>query len=275
MVYVDLHVHSTFSDGTLTPVQIVRIARKKGISILSLTDHDTVDGLPEFLSSCRHEGLIPLSGVELSANFPGTMHILGYRIDHRDPTLAESLENLRKHRNERNLKIFEKLVDSGMDLDFQEILDEAGGNVVARPHFARVLVKKKYAKTISHAFNTYLAHGCPAYVPRVRLDPRECIELIHHAGGVAVLAHPWQTTTDPQELETILEELRSYGLWGMECVYSGYSADQVMSLLKMALRLKLFSTAGTDFHGDNRQKIDLGMRVSEGLIPWARLGIRL
>ncbi|MBN1332137.1 MAG: PHP domain-containing protein [Synergistales bacterium] len=274
MIIVDLHTHSTFSDGTLTPLQLVKRAKKKRLTLLSLTDHDTVDGLPEFLSSCRKEGIKGLTGVELSADFPGTMHILGYRIDYKDPILSERLFELRKHRDERNRRIYEKLVAAGLQLDFREIEEEAGGNVVARPHFARVLVRKGYSPDISSAFRKFLARGSLAYVPRVRLSPKESIELILHAGGLPVLAHPLQTS-EGEELAGILEELKGYGLWGMECIYTGYTSQQVMANMKLAAGIKLFCTAGTDFHGDNRQGIDLGIRVSENLLPWARMGVDL
>ncbi|HPI97369.1 MAG TPA: PHP domain-containing protein [Synergistales bacterium] len=273
MFIVDLHTHSTFSDGTLTPLQLVKRAKKKRVNLLSLTDHDTVDGLPEFLECCRKEGVKGLTGVELSAEFPTTMHILGYRIDYMNPHLSERLIELRKHRDERNRRIYEKLLAAGLKLDFQEIEEESGGNVVARPHFARVLVRKGYSPDLSTAFRKFLARGALAYVPRVRLSPRESIQLILHAGGLPVLAHPLQTSEREEELASILEELKGYGLWGMECIYSGYSSQQVMSNMKLAAGMNLFCTAGTDFHGENRHEVDLGIRVAEDLLPWARMGV--
>jgi len=275
MIKIDLHTHSTFSDGTLSPASLVKKARMKGITVLSLTDHDTIDGMGEFMKACRFCGIKCLTGVELSAEFPSTLHILGYRIDPDNAVLKGSLEQIRKYRNERNVKIHGKLEESGLEIGYEDIVAEAEGSVLARPHFARALVKKGYSRDIPSAFRDYLAKGAIAYVPRHRLSPSDCINLILEAGGLPVLAHPSQTTLDLSRLEDIVNELAGYGLWGIECIYSGYNSEQIFSYMKIAKKYSLRCTAGSDYHGQSRAGIQPGISVSEHFLPWARLGITL
>ncbi len=275
MIKIDLHTHSTFSDGTLSPASLVKKARMKGITVLSLTDHDTIDGMGEFMKACRSCGIKCLTGVELSAEFPSTLHILGYRIDPDNAVLKSTLEQIRTYRNERNVKIHGKLEESGLAIGYEEIVAEAGGSVLARPHFARALVKKGYSRDISSAFRDYLAKGAIAYVPRHRLSPSDCINLIIEAGGLPVLAHPSQTTLDLSRLEDIVNDLAGYGLWGIECIYSGHNSEQIFSYMKIAKKCSLRCTAGSDYHGQNRSGIQPGISVSEHFLPWARLGITL
>ncbi len=275
MMVIDLHTHSTYSDGTLSPLQLVIRAKKKKISVLSLTDHDTLDGLNDFSRACIKHGIKGIRGVELSARYPSTLHILGYRIGKDTSALEEKLAALRCHRNERNRIILEKLLQKGIKISYEELLREAGGDVIARPHFARILVRKGYSRNMHAAFMEYLARGASAYVDRVKLSPRECIDAITQSGGLPVLAHPSQTTLDEESLLSILAELKEMGLWGMECVYPGYSSQAILRYLQVASRMDLFPTAGTDFHGNNRQGTDLGMLVRDDFLPWARLNVTL
>lgn len=275
MMVIDLHTHSTYSDGTLSPLQLVIRAKKKKISVLSLTDHDTLDGLNDFSRACTKNGVKGIRGVELSASYPSTLHILGYRIGKDPSVLEEKLAALRGHRNERNRIILEKLLQKGIKISYEELLREAGGDVIARPHFARILVRKGYSRNLHEAFIEYLARGASAYVDRVKLSPRECIDAITQSGGLPVLAHPSQTTLDEESLLSILAELKEMGLWGMECVYPGYSSQAIVRYLQVASRMDLFPTAGTDFHGNNRQGTDLGMLVRDDFLPWARLNVTL
>ena len=275
MIRIDLHMHSLYSDGTSTVEELVSLARQKRVSVISLTDHDTVEGVSPFLASCKRNGVQGISGVELSAKSPYTLHLLGYRFDPRESVLLRALESIRQDRDVRNVQVCEKLVALGFHVSFQEVQNEALGGVVARPHFARVLVRKGIVPDIRSAFDRYLGDGRPAYVPRETLSAQECIALIRGAGGLAVLAHPYLTGLGEDEMEELLRELVGYGLWGMECISSHHDAGQIYRLLALADKLHLYPTAGSDYHGGNRQGAGLGVVVSEEFLPWARLGVHL
>lgn len=270
-----MHVHSTFSDGTYSVKALAAAARKRRLSLLSLTDHDTTAGLPSFRAACEEEGLAWLNGIELSAEAPYTLHILGFRFDAADAALNGRLEYVRRMRDERNEKICANLRKLGFDISVEEARGLSGGEVVARPHLARLMVKKGFAGTYAEAFARYIGDGGSAYVPRVRLSPEECVSLITAAGGLPVLAHPYQTGLADEELEKLTARLKDAGLWGIEAVYSNHSAEQIYSYLALAQKFGLYPTAGSDFHGGNSPGIDLGMPVSEDFLPWARLGVKI
>lgn len=271
MVLVDLHTHSSFSDGTLSPSALVHLACEKRLEVLSLTDHDTTEGLPEFMEACSRGGLIGIPGVELSAEAPYTLHILGYNFVPGSGYLEEKLSFIRKKRTERNARMCQELTALGIPVSLEEVRKESGGSVIARPHFARVLVRKGLVPDIRTAFRDYLGDGAPGVVPKVRLSPRQCIEAIRSAGGVAVLAHPIQTGLDEEALEALLCQLREWGLWGLECISSHHDSGTIFRCLKMASRLDLHPTAGSDFHGGNRPEVDLGVPVSDSFFSPALL----
>ena len=275
MIRIDLHLHSLHSDGTSSVEELVSLARQKRVSVLSLTDHDTAEGILPFLTSCKRNGVQGISGIELSARSPYTLHILGYRFDPQEPELLRALERVRQDRDVRNVQMCEKLTALGVSVSFQEVQDEALGGVIARPHFARVLVRKGVVPDVRSAFDRYLGDGRPGYVSRETLSARECIALIKGAGGLAVMAHPYLTGLNEDELEVLLRELIGHGLWGMECVSSHHDAGQIYRLLALADKLNLYPTAGSDYHGGNRQTAGLGVVVSEEFLPWARLGVHL
>ncbi len=275
MILIDLHTHSTCSDGTLKPDTLVRAAKSRKVSVLSLTDHDTTEGVPAFLAACRHTGVKGISGIELSAEAPYTLHILGYNIEPGNGPLEKSLEALREHRKDRNKAICERLRDLGLDVTLEEVEAEAAGDVVARPHMARVLIRKGYVQDMAGAFRNYLGDEAAAYMPRIRLSAEECIKLIRQSGGVAVLAHPGQTGLEEPDLKRLLGELKEKGLWGLECLSSHHRYEEIYRYLKLTSLMGLFTTAGTDFHGGNRPGIQLGIPVSEDFLPWARLGVQL
>ena len=285
MIRIDLHLHSTFSDGSMTPEALVAHGRSKGVAVMSLTDHDTIDGLPSFMAACARWNMAGIPGIELSADHSRTVHILGYRLDLRRVGGASSasgqsgmkkmLEEVRRGRDERNAAMCENLRTMGLDISLDEVALESGGDVVARPHMARVLVRKGYAQDIVSAFARYLNTSSPAYVERYRLSPEACIRMISDAGGLAVLAHPAQTTGDISELREIVRMLKDAGLWGLECVSSRASAEQIFRYLSLAEEFSLFPTAGNDFHGANRPSAMMGVAVAEDFLPWARLGVSL
>ena len=175
MILIDMHTHSTFSDGTFTPERLASAARKRGLSLLALTDHDTTSGLSDFMNACAKEGVHGLCGVELSADADFTLHILGYRFKLGDAGMERQLDRIRKMRDDRNVQICEKLQAMYVDISIEEVTAAAGGEVVARPHFARLLTEKGYAGNIREAFDLFLKRGAPGYVSRERLSPEECI----------------------------------------------------------------------------------------------------
>lgn len=275
MLVVDLHCHSKFSDGTFSPEALVRRAARRHVSVLGLTDHDTTAGLVRFMAACKKEGIQGIEGVELSAEAPYTLHIMGYRIDSSSRGLQDRLERLRESRRKRNALMVEKLVSLGLVLSIGEVEAESGGEVVARPHIARVMVKKGFVPDIASAFRRYIGRGGPAYVASSRLSPGECLRAIQEAGGVSVLGHPGLMGLDEKDLFSLLERLKELGLWGLECISGHHGSGEIYYWMRVASRFGLFPTAGSDFHGIDRPGMDLGVAVNEGLLPWARLGVNI
>lgn len=273
MIRIDLHAHSTCSDGTYSPTELARLAKRSGVSVMALTDHDTVAGVVEFARACGDLGVRAVSGIEISANAPVTTHILGYRM--RDLGVVDrEMRRIVSQRDERNVKMCAKLREQGVEVDIEEVRAEAGGRVVGRPHFAAVMIRKGYVRDAREAFDRYISSKGTAYVPRESLPPRGCIELIAEAGGVSVLAHPSQTHLDGPALDEMLSELKSFGLWGLECISSHCTAAEALGFLETAARHGLHTTAGSDFHGRARA-VSLGVQVTESFLPWGRLGVSL
>lgn len=272
MPRIDLHLHSTWSDGTLTPDELVQRARTRGVSVMALCDHDTMDGIPSFLASCRRHNIRGIAGIELSAQYPREMHILGYGLRPSE-AFERFLENIRRGREERNKAMCAKLRALGVQITMEDLAREAGSELIARPHMARIMVGKGYVPDTKAAYIRYIGFSSPAYVERYRPSPRECIEAIRCTGGVAVLAHPFHTADRADEIATVLVGLKKFGLWGVECLSSHHSAEQSFQLLSAAKKLGLYTTAGSDFHEEG--VLDIGVDVSEDFLPWARLGVAL
>lgn len=275
MITIDMHVHSTYSDGTSTVEEIAREAKKRGLALISLTDHDTTAGIAPFMEACKHYGVNALSGIELSADADFMLHIIGYRIDSNRTELELALDEIRLHRDERNIQICEKLQKLGMDIRIEEVRALSKGQVVARPHIATLMLRRGYAANRAQAFAKYLGRGGSAYVARKRLSAEKCIELIKNAGGLAVIAHPLQTGLDDDDLRKLLIRLKDAGLWGIESIYSGNEPVETYKCLSWAKEFGLYSTAGSDFHGSVRPSATLGKLVTEDFLPWARLGISI
>ncbi|MDR2179970.1 MAG: PHP domain-containing protein [Synergistaceae bacterium] len=271
MLKIDLHLHSSCSDGVLSPGDLVRELRAKRVSIASLTDHDTLDGVKLFLARCRKASIKGVSGVELSAAHDGVLHILGYRFNTENEAFISALTQNRKARDARNVLICEKLRDLGFDISLEEVKSCAGADSVGRPHIARVLWSKGYVPNLKAAFDRYLKRGAEAYFPRTLLSAEECIRLIREAGGLAVLAHPRQTTPDLGDLPPLLSRLKNSGLWGLECWSSGNSNVEIYRCLEIADSFCLAPTAGSDFHGNGHSSSSVGVTVREDLLPWSHL----
>jgi predicted metal-dependent phosphoesterase TrpH len=245
--------------------------RAKKVVVASLTDHDTIDGVKDFLTQCRKVSIKAVPGVELSAAYDGVLHILGYRFDAENETLLSALEQNRRGREVRNVLICEKLRALGFDITLEEAASYAGADVVGRPHIAMALWNKGYVPNVKAAFDRYLKRGAEAYVPRTLLSPEECIRLIREAGGLAVLAHPRQTAPDLDDLLPVLSRLKSNGLWGLECWSSGNDTTEIYRCLEIAASFSLAPTAGSDFHGNGHSSASVGVMVREDLLPWSHL----
>jgi len=260
--FVDLHCHSTASDGTLAPRDVVRLAKKSNLTALALTDHDTVAGCADAADEARKIGVDFLCGIEISAEYPhpGTMHILGYGVDPDSPQLKNLTETLIAGRDNRNPRIVAKLNEMGVAVTMKEWEDEAKGVVLGRPHLAAVLVRKGYVSSIKQAFDKYIGQGAPAYFDNERLTPKQAIERISAARGLAVLAHPIQLrTSNDAQLEQTVKNLADLGLAGIETIHSDHDASWVEKCTRIAEKFNLLKTGGSDFHGSNKPNIELGV----------------
>jgi 3',5'-nucleoside bisphosphate phosphatase len=247
MAGVDLHVHSAASDGRYTPAEIVRMAVTAGLTVIALTDHDTIDGVVPAKEAARgFPALTLIPGVELSTDVPsGEVHVLGYFINYTDQEFKDSLERMRNSRANRADKMVAKLKELGCDIELERVKEIAGNGALGRAHVAQALLEKGYISSFRDAFSKYIGHGCPAYVVREKLTPAEAVKLVLKANGLPVLAHPY-TALNPEE---VIKELKTVGLVGMEVYYAGYLPSEMNILLNMAEKYELIPTGGTDYHG--------------------------
>lgn len=258
---VDLHTHSTASDGTLTPAQLAEYAKEKGLKAIALTDHDTADGVREFSESCNRLGIEPVAGVEISARYRCEMHIVGLFVDVNSMDFCSKLRELKNARLIRNEKMLKLIEEHGMPISTEALLSQKEDctlESIGRPHMARAMVERGYVRDIGEAFEKYLGQGESCYVKRITYSPEESIRLIKQAGGLAVLAHPIYITEDKDTLSDILKELKDYGLDGVECYYSTYTKEFSELCLNLCSELDLLPSGGSDFHGGNKKDIDLG-----------------
>lgn len=259
---IDLHCHSTASDGTLSPRAVVELAKQSGLSALSLTDHDTIAGIGPAALAATEMGLDFLPGIEISAEYPrpGTLHMLGYGVDPNSPILRDLTGKLLDARGDRNPLIVKRLNELNVAVSMQEWTAEARGGVLGRPQLAAILVRKGYVSSIKQAFDKYLGEGGLAYFDKERLTSRRAIEMIRQSGGVAVLAHPVQLRKENfAQVETALKQLVDEGLAGVEVIHSDHDDLTVRELDRLADRYKLLKTGGSDFHGSNKPTIGLGI----------------
>ncbi|MBI5583709.1 MAG: PHP domain-containing protein [Deltaproteobacteria bacterium] len=272
MDLIDLHTHSTASDGSFSPRALVEYAVKKGAAAIALTDHDTIEGLPEALHVAGAMGLELVPGLEISADHPGgTMHILGYFINPEDPVLGQELNRLQEARRERNPKIIAKLQNLGIPVTYDQVRALAVGQV-GRPHIAQAMLQIGAVKTLDEAFKKFLTKGAPAYVEKFRYPPEKAVALIIRAGGVPVLAHPFTLKfASPDELRGHVSALKDQGLKGLECLYSEHSTEQTRRYSLLAADLGLAVTGGTDFHGKNKESVDLLTGYGALRIPYRLL----
>jgi predicted metal-dependent phosphoesterase TrpH len=271
---IDLHVHSTASDGRLSPAEVIGVAAERGLVYIALADHDNVDGIAAAKAAAqRFPGLSVIPAIEISTDIPeGEVHILGYFIDYADPALLARLDDFKNSRLRRAKKMVAKLEALGVPVDWERVLELAGTSTIGRPHIAQAMIEKGHISSFREAFDEYLGHGKPAYVERDKMLPAEAVALIVKARGLPVLAHPL-TSADP---EGLILELKPAGLVGLEAYYNGYTPEQVEGLLALAQKHNLIATGGSDFHGIEPDKetaiggAEVPLEVAEQLIALAK-----
>ena len=310
---VDLHVHSTCSDGTYTPEELVDYAIQKGLTAFALTDHDTLNGLdrairyaeelrqaqaasPVSFSYNNADDRFPVSfsrndaaarlpvssvpdadiprvpeiipGIELSTEYQGKdIHMVGLFIDYRQPEFAHYLEDFIHSRENRNEKMCALLREHDIDITYEALLTEFPGAVITRAHFARYLLSHGYIQSLKEAFDRYVGDHCPCFVPREKVTPAQAVELILGAGGVPVLAHPILYHMSDDRLDTLVAELKKIGLVGIEAIYSTYNTAEERQIRGLASKYDLKISGGSDFHGANKPKIDLGTGWGKLYVP--------
>lgn len=273
MSRIDLHLHTTHSDGSQSPAEVVRLAHEAGVSALAITDHDITTGLPEAIAVGQELGIEIIPGIEISSRHgESELHVLGYFLKWEDAKLNERLVTLRESRHRRNPKIIELLQAAGIDITYDEVRAVAGSDSVGRPHIARVLMNKKVVTTAKEAFDRFLAEGKAAYVPRDLPAPVDAIHWIKDAGGLAVLAHPTWVKTTEGTLTDLARQLKEQGLDGVEVHYSTHTPRQTRTYLSLAKQLGLLVTGGSDFHGMTKPDIEVGtgkgsLHVPDHLLP--------
>lgn len=268
---IDLHTHTTASDGSMTPPELVRHAFEKGLAAVAVTDHDTVGGISQALEEGARLGIEVIAGVEISVDYASEVHLLGYYLNGNCEMILDTLESLRERREQRNSKIVNRLNELGFDITMQEVIRNAKGGNAGRLHIARVMIEKGYVKSTDEAFEKYLRAGRPAYFKKEKLTPKSGIAEIIRSGGIPVLAHPYYIGLSFDRLDQLVGELASLGLKGIEAFYSWHTEEQTTALLKMAKKHGLLVTGGSDFHGSFKPDIEIGTGTGALRVPYSLL----
>ena len=280
MNIVDLHVHSTKSDGTLTPTELVNYAIKKRLSAFALTDHDTTEGIDEAIEAAgKHNQAIasgtiqglPLEvipGIEFSTEYMGKdIHILGLYIDYHSPAFKEKIQEFVDSRILRNQKMCVSLASDGIDITYEKLLKENPDAVITRSHYAKYLLNHGYTTSMKEAFERYIGDHCKHFIPREKITPMQAVDLINEVGGLAFLAHPTLYHMSDRILEGLIKELKEAGLAGIEAVYSTYTQGEEIQMRKFASKYNLLISGGSDFHGTVKPKLDLAVGYGKLFIP--------
>lgn len=268
---IDLHTHSTISDGTFTPRELAFYAKAHGLSAIALTDHDTIDGIASCQEAGRLVHLEVLAGIELTANYYGKeIHILGLGIDPSHTTLREQLNIFRTNREKRNTEVLKLLTQLGVPITLEDLIAQTGQkNIITRAHFARALTEKGYTASMDEAFDKFLLRGRPAYFPKISLSFTECIQLIHLSGGKAVVAHPMLYPFASDERDIFFKDLVEAGLDGIEVLYPKHQFSEMAYLMDVCEKYQLCHTGGSDFHGSNKDNIEIGVGYGQTFVPYA------
>lgn len=269
MKIVDLHVHSTKSDGSYTPRELVEYAVKKGLAAFALTDHDTTEGLAEAFLAAEGKEIEVIPGIEFSTEYQGKdIHILGLYIDYEGEEFRKYLKDFQESRRIRNEKMCKKLVEHGVDISYEELKERFPGAVLTRAHYARFLWEKGYVSSMKEAFDRYIGDHAPCFLPREKVTPVQAVKLILKAGGVPVLAHPVLYGMSDKRLEELVAELKEAGLKGIEAVYSTYNSGEERQMKKLAGKYGLLISGGSDFHGAAKPGLDLATGYGKLVIPY-------
>lgn len=273
---IDLHIHSTRSDGTYSPTQLVDYAIEKGLAAFALTDHDSIDGLEEAivyagkLRETNPEVPEVIPGIEFSTEYAGRdIHIVGLYIDYKAPAFQKHLQDFVDSRTARNKKMCDMLRQgAGMDITYEKLLDAFPGSVITRAHYAKYMLTHGYIKSMSEAFERYIGDNCPYFIPREKVTPAQAVELILSVGGIPVLAHPLLYGMGKERLDTLVKELTEAGLMALEAVYCTYSSSDERQMRALAAKYDLAISGGSDFHGSNKPGLDLGTGYGSLYIPY-------
>ena len=279
---IDLHTHSTKSDGTFSPEELIRYAQAKGLSAIALTDHDTADGIEEALKTAqilREEAQVPsgssspavpdvIPGVELSTQYRGRdIHVVGLFIDWRNSGFNTRLREFADARIYRNQKMCRLLTEGGYPVNYEELLSFFPDTVVTRAHFAQYMLEKGFISSIDEAFRKLIGDDCPFFVPREKISPQDGVSFLLEYGAVPVLAHPLQYKMSDDQLCELLTSLCGYGLSGIEVYYSGYKPADTAYLSRLAEKFGLLPSGGSDFHGSRKKGLDLGTGYGHLYVP--------
>lgn len=269
---VDLHVHSTASDGTVEPQELPFLAKESGLCAFALTDHDTLEGIPAARQASEKAAIEFIPGVELSTEYQGKeIHMVGLFLDETNLLLRERLAAFRDNRDNRNEKMFKLLCAEGFEIDECSLRLMFPTGVLTRAHIARYLVENGYVKSMSDVFDKYIGDGCRCFIGRDKIDPAEAIALIHQAGGLAVLAHPVLYNLSTDRMNALIHHCADAGLDGIEAIYSTYQSGDTRNMKKLAADYGLLLSGGSDFHGSNKPHIQLGRGMGRLHVPYSVL----
>jgi 3',5'-nucleoside bisphosphate phosphatase len=265
---IDLHTHTSFSDGTLTPSQLVNKAIEIGLTALAITDHDTTNGVDEALAAAEGHNIRIVPGIEIEVDFkPGEFHLLGLGLTDWKGSLVQKMRTIEEKRKERNLRILDMMKQEGWDVTYEDVRRQAGSDLIARPHFAAVMVEKKIVKNTQQAFDKYLATGRPLYTRKEALDLETAVSIINEAGGKAVIAHPLSLFLSWGKLPAKLQEFREMGVLGLEAWHPSVNQRKAERLMHLGEELDFIITGGSDYHGDLRKDRNLGKTSNGRTIP--------
>ena len=269
---IDLHVHSTASDGTFTPTQLVQHALSKNLAAFALTDHDSVSGLKEAAAAASGTSLEVIRGIEFSTVYQGSdVHIVGLDIQPDHPDFSSHLDQFLHSRDIRNFRMIEKMQHDGIRISMDLLQEQFGDTVLTRAHIARFLMEHGYVKQLSEAFDRYLSPGCPYYIEREKVTPQDAMQLICSTGGIPILAHPMLYHFTDEKLRELICVLKNAGLMGIEAIYSTYSAEEESYVRNLAKEMDLCLSGGSDFHGENKPGLDMGCGYGHLDIPYSVL----
>ena len=266
--FIDLHVHSDKSDGSLSPSDLVSYAIKQGVTAFALTDHDTVDGIDEALRASEGTSVTVIPGIELSTEYEGKdIHIVGLFIDKEEPAFRDKIQEFVDSRILRNQKMCQKLTEHGLPITYEELTGEFPGSVITRAHYAQLLQKKGYIKSLKEAFERYIGDRGPCFIPREKITPEDGVKLILSAKGIPVLAHPLQYGMGDERLQKLIDRLKAVGLQAMEAIYCTHSPSEENKMRALADKNNLLISGGSDFHGNAKPGLELGTGYGKLYVP--------